>query len=231
MAGETTLNVREDAILLYSDIPPLTGTNPSSAQTAQSLRILNRVHRELLNMLPLVTSLQTLTLDGTSREYSISENYVAIWTAEYLFTATSQPQILDPTSVEQLNADQPGWRTTFPGVPFRWYSFQGSSGPILGFDPIPPTATVAGYPTVRYQVSEYVALTAAGTIPSTVDTADVYVMGLAAYWGKYTKKDNWQETWAMYEDAKQRLDGFLTMKQKNNPPTINPFMRGGPAQT
>jgi len=213
--AETWQNVVADARIALPGIPAYTD--------AVTLRLGNRVFKELIEEFRLMTTETDVTLDGTSREFTLNENHVGVWNATYLSSATATPIPLIETSVDELNARQGGWKTSATSTNPRWYQWQNSTGAALvGFENIPPTATSGGYPTVRLVVSLYTALTSGASLPATLLTVDPMVFGLCRAWAALRDPDRLPYFEEQYENAKNALGVYVARRQRNNPPAIEP---------
>lgn len=220
----TVASIITDAQLVYSDLP--LATNPTYG--SQVLRLLNLVHVDLCEFLPLATTSYDVPLVAGTREYNISETYKAILTADYWYSATNAPTQLIWTSVDELDIEDPGWKNTFTGIPYRWYEYTGATGqPIVGFDPVPSLASSGGYPTVRLLVSLYTALAAGDSLPTSIKSPDCYIDGLVYQWSKYKGKPDWQMRKAAYEESKANLAAYFARKQRHNMAQLSPSLPFG----
>ena len=177
----------------------------------------------------LATTSIDLTLDTTNREYALGETYVAIWSAGYYTSATAQPFPVYPTSYDELDEEDAGWRNSLKGPPRMFYEWQTSAGgAVVGFDKIPSVATDTGYPTVRLIVSVYTAFTATSdTIPAVCRDNTVYVDGMASLWAKWRNKPDWKERIEMFDLAKNELGTYRARRQRRNDPRVmNTFRMG-----
>lgn len=218
MAAETVANVIEDARVACPDL----------ADDTAALRWLNVVHRNLVEEFRLVTTTTDLTLVAGTREYTLGDEYSAIWSAEYRASSTATPIPVEPTSVDELDADYGAWRDFRRTEPRFFYQYTDTNGAaVVGFDALPQTSSSGGYPTVRLYVSKYVALTGGGNIPASVRDYKVYTWGLCCEFAKLRKRDELPVFEKLYEDAKNQLGTYIARRQRNNEPKIIPMLRAG----
>lgn len=218
LLSDVFLDVRSS----YSDVP--------DEQTAQGLRIANRVHREIVADYKVVTTTDYIVFDGSTREYPISENYLAVWSCNLLLDANSSPIPLEESSRDQLDQESPGWEFPQASQPTKWY-LDNNSGPVLGTDWIEATptspATVAGFPILKYVASLYTPFTASSSIPSSLKSARIYIAGISFEWARLRGKDDRAARERDYALAKLELGDYLITKQKYNSPRVRPFFVGG----
>lgn len=218
----------QDTILDIRRVYPEIGTDDAV------LRMLNSVHSELIEEFPLVIDTQTVILDGSSREFSLDEDWVAIWSVDYLTSATQRYPVV-ATSVDELDENNPGWRSSRLGVPSQYYEWATTTGAVIGFDPIPQTATTpssaSGYPRIEMQVSVREPLTLQSNLPATLRTNDVYVKGVALQHAEELVPDEYQLRYALYEQAINALAGYKARRQRRNPSKVSPFLFSGVSRT
>jgi hypothetical protein len=216
--AETVANAIADTRRIYPDFP---------ADSTLQVRFANIIHRNLVEEFRLATTTADLTLDGIAREFTLNEDHVAVWSADYLTSATATPIPLEPISYDELDVNSPGWRNSIERIPAAFYEWQGATGAaVIGFDSIPPTATSGSYPTVRMIVSVYTALTSGGNLPAVIRDNTPYVMGMAYQWALKRHSDDVPLRRALYEDAKNELGAYRMRRQRRNPPTLAPAIRG-----
>ncbi len=215
--AETLTNCFADVTRIYSDF---------TTDATLRLRLANIIHKQLVEEFRLATTEVDLVLDTTNREYALSETYVAIWSANYLTSATAKPFPIFQTSYDQLDEEEAGWRDSRSGRPTEFYDWQNSTGgALIGFDRIPATASVAGYPTVRLVVSVYTAFTAASdTIPAVCRDNTPYVAGIAEKWAEWRNKDDWEKRVEKFERAKNELGTYRQRRQRRNDPRLIPML-------
>lgn len=218
--AETYQNVVADARIALPGIPIYTD--------AVTLRLTNKIHKELVEEFRLVVTTADLTLTTTDREYDLNEGHVAIWSAEYRTSATAKPFPVYETSVDELDTDDAGWRDGRSGRPELYYQYAKSTGAaVVGFDRLPPTASSGGYPTVRLYVSLYTALASGDSIPATVRTSNVYVFGLCSEWARLRDPEKFEYFNAEFEKEKNKLAVYADRRQRRNHSRQIPFLRLG----
>ncbi len=187
--------------------------------------MVNKTQVALCEEFALYTNIVDFTLVAGQREYVIPETYKTLFSANYIQASSAQPIYLTESSVDELDNENPGWRTTFTGVPFRWYEWSNSNGnPVVGFDPIPSTSSSAGYPTIRLVVGLYVPLTATDSLPQTIRGSSVYREGLCYQWAKHRNKPDLAIRKSLWEEARDELGIFLARKERRLSPRQSPYM-------
>lgn len=94
-------------------------------QTSRGIDLANQVHREILAYIPeLRRDFLTVTLVSGTYEYPLDETSFQVDNVIYSPT-TGSPLQLTPTTIEQLNKQQPTWRTD----PSATWTAQGENGP------------------------------------------------------------------------------------------------------
>ena len=155
------------------------------ANTTSCTTWFNLVHREICSRIPQL-QMDTVTQNLTSgtQEYDIAEYVFQVREVEYV-TAANTSTKLEFTTVEILDAVQPGWKDQSTGVPTQYYlaSNQASgNSEVIGLFPC-PNASTSTYPYIVMQVSDIASsdLTTSATLPPTIPSADIYVEGVSKH--------------------------------------------------
>lgn len=184
-----------------------------------ALEYINRVHEDLSAMLPLRQDTEDVSLTDGTREYSLDEDIVQIWDAEYRTSATEGHQ-MKQTSVPDLVLDRAAWRLAVDGKPFEYYIWGNTTGKVVGFFPTPETTTTSGYPIVRLYVSRRNTLTLSDSLPQTILNKQVYVEGAAWYYCADFKPDMESFYDRRYQEHKIRLKRFYYSQMPFHSPSI-----------
>lgn len=103
---------------------------------ATMLSFLNDGQREANSIGWLLQSTTTISLTAGTTLYSLPSDFMA--TQFVLYKNMALPQ----TSLNQLNADNPGWFSAAAGTPIKYYVYAGNPSRI-GFYPAPTTAAAS----------------------------------------------------------------------------------------
>lgn len=102
--------------------------------------------------------------------YTLDDDITKIWAATYYFNANSW-QPLKPTSYDELDYKQMGWRDVSPSLPSMFYDL----GTTVGFFTKPNATTTGGYPIVRLYVSRKRVLDFDTEMPGQVPNYNLWV--------------------------------------------------------
>ncbi len=132
------------------------------------------IHLELCMDFPIYVGTVSLNLVAGQRTYALAPTITSIRTATY-FTSATQSKVLYGTHVDQLDADEDGWRSRPSATPSRFFI----DAALIGFVPKPAITTAgSGYPKVDLEVTQHTELTQGGTTPNSVINDDVYTQGI-----------------------------------------------------
>src|SRR5687768_9494912 len=88
---------------------------------AIALDLFNDIHSELSEQFALrVTTQELAALAAGTREYSLPENVLAVWSGVY-HSSSSASHRLAETSVDELDLEHGNWRSRANGTPRRFY--------------------------------------------------------------------------------------------------------------
>lgn len=217
--AETVVDTIADIRAVYPDI----------GSDDKVLRMLNKAHVELTEEFRLVLDTIYIRLDGESREYSLPEGVLAVWSAEYI-ESDEYPRRIAETSADYLDSQLGAWRLPTKGIPQQWYEWGDEGAPMIGFDPIPDGETSpdsdSGFPIVRLKVtmrqtlrkpaeghSEYIT-----SLPATLLTNEPYVAHVCYQFAKQTNKKDLPLRKQLFEETRAKLEMYHARKQRRNPP-------------
>jgi hypothetical protein len=162
---------------------------------------------------------------GTS-EYALAVTSHRIWSVSYLASATNVVE-LSPTSQDELDLYNSGWRYQTNGTP-NWFYFDStdSLSGVLGLYPKPDTTTNAGYPVVQAVVTNIVVFSTLSEVwPYSPETADMVADMMCLLRAKDVDQASIPE-WQMIAD-KSKADSAMRLLNRNAgaPPTIEPVVK------
>lgn len=146
--------------------------------STEKLRHIQRAHTRILSLVPLSVATGTNTaLVADTKEYSISDTYMKIWSVRYLTSSTQgdSKQLIE-TSVDELDQTRPDWRGEASGTPAYWY-IRGSK---IGLHPTPDTSSSASYPQISYEYTADETLTGSSNLPDNARTHEAWLFDAAA---------------------------------------------------
>lgn len=150
-----------------------------------ALEFLNDANKIMIRSTSVRNSTSTVSLTSGTREYVIPSTILRILAAYYV-RSSSDGDFYEvfPTSVDELDIREQGWRRNpLQGVPQRYYTTNRSGGIYLGFDQIPQTTTVTGYPNVTLYTSDYGAtLGLQDSLPDVLLNFDFYRYDMCRNW-------------------------------------------------
>jgi hypothetical protein len=184
--------------------------------------LLNDIHSELNEQYALrVTEEGFTALTTTDREYSLSEEVLAVWSAVYHSSATASHRLTE-TSIDELDEESGNWRALASGTPRRFYLSTNTTGAVLGLHPRPDTASSSGYPKVVLHVSKRDSLGSGESLPASLRSSRVYVVGACWLYAEQMYPDRAPMFEAAYLREKGKLGVYMMRRQRRNHPTIMP---------
>jgi hypothetical protein len=181
-----------------------------------------------------MTEVDVSLVDGT-REYSISAGIFNVYEAYYKFTSdTSEWRPLWETNIDTQATIRKGWRIgegSTAGGPLMYYIASASSGSsaanVVGFDPIPDTTTVSGYPKVTLYCNKHVALGLSDTIPTSLLNTAIFTMGMAVKWCQLQYPEKVMMYLQQYENEVQKNVAHIkgTLLQRDSYLMVNAYRR------
>lgn len=208
------------SVLVSSIITEFRYTFPDCDATL-ALTLFNRVHGDLLEMLPLKVTQEDITLTAADYEYSLNERTLKIWSADYLRSATDVKRLIE-VDYERYNRETPNWRVSPQGEPSQYSIWR--SGVTLGLYcyPVPQTTTSGGYPIIRLDVSRTEELLSSEYTPVGLGSADIYFTGMCKRYARIRKRDEykfWSEQFT--EELKRERDTWDS-RAVQTPPSVTP---------
>lgn len=164
---------------------------PSLVYQTDGVDYYNRIDREIRFRVSVTDEAESVSLTAGTREYAMNEDTLRVWSARYQKSATvGDYDVLDPVSVNQLEADDPNFLKRANAPPKRFYVTENSvSGMVLGLGPAPDTTTSGGYPVVICRVSrsgDVANWTAAqsAAMPTGLVSYEAWAVGLCKLWAR-----------------------------------------------
>jgi hypothetical protein len=194
---------------------------PDVTQTI-AFQLLGDIHSELNEEFALrVTTEELAAFSPGTREYPLSEDVLAVWSAIYHESADASHRLAE-TSIDELDTDHGYWRNGAKGTPRRYYLTTSETGAMVGFDPHPDTMTVDGYPKVTLHVSKRAPLILGGILPPNLRSSRIYVVGAAWLYAEQMYPDRAPAFEAAYRREKGKLATYMMRRQRRSRPTIMP---------
>lgn len=145
---------------------------------AEKLRRIQRAHSRILSLVPVKAAVTTNTsLVADTKEYSLSDAYLRIWSVRYLRSSTQgdSKQLIE-TSVDELDKTIPDWRGAPSGEPKYWY-IRGSK---MGLHPTPDTSSSSSYPQLSFEYTTDETLTGSSELPDNCRTHEAWLYDVCA---------------------------------------------------
>lgn len=200
---------------------------------ANALRLLNMIHKRIVARLGIRDNTLDISLTDGTRLYDLAEDAVQIRAAHYVSSATDgDHHVLYETSQDKLDLTDTGWRRRpHEEKPRAYYIATAintrTSKKQIGFDPIPPTTTDAGYPKVVLYITDVDDLQAADTLPTAIQDSQIYLDGMS--W-LFCKEQYMEEAgyWKVeYEKRVHEESAFINKMTRHEPTAYYPsWVRG-----
>lgn len=167
-------------------------------------------HREILVRLRLRETVVSISLTDGTREYDLGDTTLLVNSAVFVNSATDGDYIvLDPTSIDHLDYDDPTWRARLDeNSPSTYYirnvTSSDTSKQVIGFDPIPDTTTSGGYPIVKVYCQQEATITTSETVPPQLLSDQIYIYKMAQMYSAEKDRKQYPFWNALYEEEYQR---------------------------
>ena len=177
-----------------------------------ALGFLDDLHQELCARIPLQPdTTETISLTAGTAVYTPATQPLRVFDAQY-FTASGVCESIFPTSTEQLDKMDQGWRAqaaNTSNVPECYYQ----QGNVIGFYPVPPVSTSGGYPNITlYLATQPAALGSGDSLPALVYSMDPYLYGMLHRFSLQQHRSDaamWSE---MAEKAQENLRDYTRLR-------------------
>lgn len=216
--------------------------------STQAQVLLQTVHRELCEDLPIMTDDWSLALSAGGRETEVGTG--APWYATGTSTVKdasgmlmiehcvyradgSSSRELQVTSAEELTANTPNWRNTPNGTPQFVYTFTNASGNVtVGLHPAPSSASSpgngSGYPRLdlKARITNADVFSGVVTKPRTVRSHLIYVYGMAFHYSLEQNNGRQAEFMQLYQMERVKVANLLYGRQRQYKLNFRPAAPG-----
>lgn len=214
--------------------------------SSQAQVLLQSVHQELCEDLPIMTDRWRLRLTGGQQEYEVgggdpwfgedapatAKSSVGMLMLENcVYRSNSMARELQVTSHEELTATNPNWRQMASGTPQYVYTFTNSNGSIvIGLHPAPDSSSSGadgtGLPRIeiRSRISDAENFTGSALKPLTVRTHLIYVYGMGFHYSLEQNNGRQAEFMQMYQFERSKVSNLLYGRQRQYKVNFRPAM-------